>query len=75
MAAGVANVPKKNEPNQPKDQSAKISWDVLRMARVVVSVKGGSVTKLISDLVRPLLARMVKQLQDNGELIPPHEDD
>jgi hypothetical protein len=61
---------KNKRPARVPDQSAKIHGDVLQMARTVVSVEGGSVTKLLSEICRPVLEKRVKQLIDSGALIP-----
>lgn len=71
MAAPVSQMAKKKpEPTNPPDESAKIPADVMRMARIVVAVRGGSISSLIGNLARPGLAKLLKEIHERGELTP-----
>jgi hypothetical protein len=71
MPAAVAVMPKKNPRSSTGDQGVRISADVAQMARVVASVEGGTISKLISEICRPVLTKRVQALMDAGRLIPP----
>ncbi len=71
MVAQGLIVSKKKDVPPVADQSAKIAGDVLRMARIIVAAGGArSVTVLLSDLCRPALVKMLKDLQSRGQLVP-----
>ncbi len=77
MAAWTTPVAKRNpeapEPNP--GQSARVALDVLKMARAIVAIRGGSVTDLISDTCRPAFAKIIREMQQAGEFLPdPPED-
>lgn len=71
MAVLVELMPKKKpEADAPPGQSAKIHTDVLKMARAIVAIRGGSVTELISDTCRPVFVKLVQEMQRAGEFVP-----
>ncbi len=73
MAAQVATMTKKNTPDAEPvpDQSAKIAGDVLRMARLAVAAgASNSVTRLLSDICRPALVKLLHELDKAGKLAP-----
>jgi hypothetical protein len=39
-------------------QSVKLEGDVVESARIVAAYKGGTITALLSDILRPILAEM-----------------
>jgi hypothetical protein len=72
----VEAMPKKKntEPEAPAGQAAKVHLDVLKMARAIVGIRGGSVTQLVSDTCRPAFVRIIQEMQRSGEFLPKQED-
>lgn len=77
MAVQVAVMAKKKPDDShpaPQGQAAKIHLDVLKMARAIVGIRGGSVTELISNTCRPEFTKIIQEMQRKGEFIPKVED-
>lgn len=78
MAVQVDIMPRKKKPDAETaahaGQSAKIPLDVLKMARAVVGIRGGSVSQLIGEICRPALVRMIQDMQKSGEFLPKPEE-
>jgi hypothetical protein len=55
MATEVAEMPMADA---RKTLSAKLHADVVEAARIVAAYRGESITDMLSDLLRPILARM-----------------
>jgi hypothetical protein len=51
-----------------------IHTDVLKMARAIVGIRGGSVTQLISETCRPEFIRIIQEMQKSGEFLPKPEE-
>lgn len=49
-------------PTEPKTLSVKLRTDVVKSARVVVALKGGTtLTDLLSEILEPILANMEEE--------------
>ena len=48
-------------PRTPDTQSVKLKLDVIQSARIVASCQGVSITDLLSDILRPLVAKMERE--------------
>ncbi len=70
MAATLERIVPKKSDKPNTEQSVKIHGDVVQMARTVVSVRGGSMSDLISNLARPKLLETLEEIQKRGELFP-----
>ncbi len=46
---------------KPKTMSIKIPMDVIESARIVSAYRGGSMTELMGDILRPALAKMEQE--------------
>lgn len=68
MAIAEALVAKKSTDDGGKTQAAQIPLEILRMARAIVGIRGGSVSKLIADAARPGLRKIIKEMNERGEL-------
>ena len=66
----MATMPKKND-GEITDQSVRIAGDVVKMARMIDAVRGGGISKIISDTCRPVFAKLLKQMAADGEFEPP----
>jgi hypothetical protein len=45
----------------PDTQSVKLKLDVIQSARIVASCRGVSITDLLSDILRPIVAKMERE--------------
>lgn len=45
----------------PDTQSVKLKLDVIQSARIVASCRGESITDLLSDILRPIIAKMERE--------------
>jgi hypothetical protein len=71
VAQGLSVAKKQTESNPPtSDQSVRLAGDVVRMARLIASVTEESMSKIISDRVRPLLRAEVERLIREGAFLP-----
>lgn len=73
MAATVeamAKSSKQDAESANPGQSAKVHLDVLKMARAIVSIRGGSVTDLISNTCRPAFTKIITEMVKAGEFVP-----
>lgn len=74
MAVQVQTMPRKKADTEPhQGQAAKVHTDVLKMARAIVGIRGGSVTDLISNTCRPEFVKIIQQMQKAGEFLPKPE--
>jgi hypothetical protein len=76
MATALLNVPVL-EPgflmpdDKPKTQSVKLATDVVESARVVAALRGVSMTDMISDFLRPTLAKWEsEEIQKRASAMP-----
>jgi hypothetical protein len=46
---------------KPKTLSVKVHYDVVESARIVSAYRGESMTDMLSDLLRPVLAKMEQE--------------
>lgn len=49
------------KPKVPDVQSVKLKMDVIQSARIVASCRGISITELLSDILRPIVAKMERE--------------
>lgn len=71
MAVQVQAMPrKKADAETHQGQAAKVHTDVLKMARAIVGIRGGSVTDLISSTCRPVFVKIIQEMQRSGEFLP-----
>jgi hypothetical protein len=47
--------------NKPKTMSIKLPMDVIESARIVSAYRGGTMTDLMGDILRPALAKMEQE--------------
>jgi hypothetical protein len=49
---------------EPKTLSVRLHMDVIKSARIIAAYQGVQMTDLLSDILRPILARIEKQEVD-----------
>jgi hypothetical protein len=59
MASALVESPMNAE--KPKTLSVKLHYDVVEAARIVSAYRGESMTDMLSDLLRPVLATMEQE--------------
>jgi hypothetical protein len=59
VATGLLDEPMAGE--KPKTLAAKLHMDVIESARIVAAYRGETITDLLSDILRPVLARMEQE--------------
>jgi hypothetical protein len=63
MTTAVAEKPMADE-KEPKTLSVRLHMDVIKSARIIAAYQGVQMTDLLSDILRPVLARIEKQEVD-----------
>jgi hypothetical protein len=59
MATGLMDLPMAAEkPQRPTTMSVKLHTDVIETARVVAALRGVQMMDMLSDILRPILAKM-----------------
>lgn len=53
--------------------SFRVAADVVQMAKTIVAVRGGTISDLISDICRPVLAKKIEQLIKENAFLPKPE--
>jgi hypothetical protein len=71
MSIGLLDPIMSTEKPKPDVQSVKLKLDVIQSARIVASCRGASITELLSDILRPIVAKMereemTKRLKEKG---------
>lgn len=59
MSAATMETPMAAE--KPKTMSIKLPMDVIESARIVSAYRGGTMTELMGEILRPALARMEQE--------------
>jgi hypothetical protein len=59
MSTGMLDPPMADE--KPKTMSIKLPMDVIEAARIVSAYRGGTMTDLMGDILRPALAKMEQE--------------
>lgn len=59
MVAGVLELPMADE--KPKAMSVKLPMDVIESARIVSAFRNETMTDLMGDILRPILAEMERE--------------
>ncbi|MFI5454197.1 MAG: hypothetical protein ACHRXM_01980 [Isosphaerales bacterium] len=59
MPTAILDLPMADE--KPKTMSVKLPMDVLESARIVSAFRGGTMTDLMADILRPALAKMEQE--------------
>jgi hypothetical protein len=59
MATALMELPMAGE--KPKTSSVKLHFDVVESARIVSAYRGETITDMLSDLLRPMLAKMEQE--------------
>lgn len=47
--------------DKPKTLSAKLTVDVIESARIIAAIRGVTITDLLSDILRPILAEIERE--------------
>jgi hypothetical protein len=67
MSTGLVEPPMTDE--KPRTLSVKLPMDVIESARVVSACRGESMTELLGDILRPIIAKM--EQEELGKRIKP----
>jgi hypothetical protein len=61
MSVGLLDQTMTTEKSEPPSMSVRLPLDIIRTARVVTSFRGGAMSDLLADILRPILEKMKQE--------------